>query len=407
MLTFPDTEAGAKAGAAAGIDGAPDALASAVGSDAARAAPAPELVLAGIGKTYGDFTAVQDVSLSVRRGEFVTILGPSGSGKTTTLMMIAGFIYPSSGSITVRGQNITYMPPHRRDLGMMFQNYALFPHLTIADNVAFPLRMRRMKREEIRERVRSALELVQLREHADKFASQLSGGQQQRVALARALVYGPSLLLMDEPLAALDKGLREHMQIQIKRIQKASGVTIIYVTHDQDEALAMSDRVVVMDKGRIRVVDSPTRLYERPSSDFVAQFVGETNLMAGVVTDVANVGQAASGAAAAPEASVDVGAGVSFPVCGALAKGDRISVSVRPERLRCTTEPVEGFCLPATVSETIYLGDIVKYQLRVSGPGGGLSLVAKTLASREGYLFPVGSQLYVSWAKEDAWLLSK
>src|SRR5579872_94001 len=219
-----------------------------------------ELVVERLEKTYGAITAVHDVSLRVGAGELVTLLGPSGSGKTTTLSMIAGFVYPTSGRILRNGVEITYMPPHLRNIGMVFQDYALFPHLSVFDNVAFPLRQRKAKAAQIKDKADAALSLVQLEAMASRKPAELSGGQQQRVALARALVFGPSLLLMDEPLGALDKTLREQMQLEIKRIQKATGVSFLYVTHDQEEALSMSDRIAIMDHGKVQQVGAPNEL---------------------------------------------------------------------------------------------------------------------------------------------------
>ena len=237
------------------------------------------LALQAIAKRYGGVTAVDRLSLEVASGEFVSLLGPSGSGKTTTLMMIAGFIIPSSGSILLDGKNITRLPPYRRNIGMVYQNYALFPHMTVGRNVAFPLRMRGVGRDEIARRVGRALELVQLKGLSERRPTELSGGQQQRVALARALVFEPPLLLMDEPLGALDKKLRQELQSEIKRIQRETRGTVIYVTHDQEEALSLSDRVVVLNHGRIEQVGPPGELYERPRTRFVAEFLGAANFL--------------------------------------------------------------------------------------------------------------------------------
>ncbi len=243
-----------------------------VNPEAGQAVPGVRLV--GVSKRYGNLTAVRDVTLDVRAGEFLTLLGPSGSGKTTTLMMLAGFATPSAGEIFVDGRNVTREPAHRRDIGVVFQSYALFPHLNVARNVAFPLEIRKRPRKEINAKVRAALDLVQLGDLAHRYPNELSGGQQQRVALARAIVFQPPLLLMDEPLGALDKKLREHMQIELVKIKSCLNVTVIYVTHDQEEALVMSDRVVVMADGRIQQVGRPEELYQRPANRFVADFIG-------------------------------------------------------------------------------------------------------------------------------------
>ncbi|WP_404294933.1 ABC transporter ATP-binding protein (plasmid) [Microvirga sp. RSM25] len=231
------------------------------------------IALRGVRKRYGTAVAVDGVSLDISPGEFVSLLGPSGSGKTTTLMMIAGFETPDTGQILLDGKDITRLPPHRRELGIIFQNYALFPHMTVADNVAYPLRMRRMAKAEVKSRVDRVLEQVQLGALADRYPHQMSGGQQQRVAIARALVFDPPVLLLDEPLGALDKKLRQHLRAEIKALHKEVGKTMIYVTHDQEEALAMSDRVAVMHEGRIRQASSPRDIYSRPAELFVASFV--------------------------------------------------------------------------------------------------------------------------------------
>jgi putative spermidine/putrescine transport system ATP-binding protein len=234
-----------------------------------------------LSKRYGEFTALDEVSLSVRRGEFLTLLGPSGSGKTTLLMAIAGFVRPDRGDILFDRQSIAHLPPEQRNFGMVFQGYALFPHLTVFDNVAFPLKVRKHRPSEIQEKVNAALDLVQLASRADRYPRQLSGGQQQRVALARAMVFTPHLLLLDEPLSALDKQLRAELQDELKRLHQRVGLTFIYVTHDQDEALSMSDRIAVLRDGRLIQHGSPTELYDRPATTFVADFLGKSNFLRG------------------------------------------------------------------------------------------------------------------------------
>src|SRR6202040_1636969 len=237
-------------------------------------------------KVYGDFHAVRRLNLSIGQGEFLTFLGPSGSGKTTTLNMVGGFGGPSQGVITLDGASVDRLPPYERNIGMVFQNYALFPHMSVADNVAFALSVRKTPKADIVARVTRALEMVRLAQFKDRKPTQLSGGQQQRVALARALVFQPTLVLMDEPLGALDKKLREHMQIELKQIHEMLGVTIVYVTHDQSEALTMSDRVAVFDKGAIVQIGTPDGLYKEPATAFVAGFIGENNALDGVVERV-------------------------------------------------------------------------------------------------------------------------
>jgi putative spermidine/putrescine transport system ATP-binding protein len=232
-----------------------------------------------LSKFFGAVRAVDDISLDIRPGEFLTLLGPSGSGKTTLLMMIAGFSRPDKGSIRIADQEIVHLPPHKRNIGMMFQNYALFPHMSVGENIAYPLRLRKVGKAEIAERLRNVLELVQLGGYADRRISQLSGGQRQRVALARAIVFEPRILLMDEPLSALDKQLRETMQIEIRNLHDRLGMTTISVTHDQREALTMSDRIAVFAKGRLEQIASPTGLYEQPESQFIAEFIGESSFL--------------------------------------------------------------------------------------------------------------------------------
>ncbi|MXP62035.1 ABC transporter ATP-binding protein [Roseomonas sp. M0104] len=240
------------------------------------------LALQGIAKRYGGFTAVEGVDLAVERGEFLTLLGPSGSGKTTLLMIIAGFVEPSTGSVTLDGRDITALPPERREFGMVFQGYALFPHMTVAENVAFPLRVRRLGRAEQQAKVRAALDLVQLSAFADRRPAQLSGGQQQRVALARALVFDPLLLLLDEPLSALDKKLRAELQEELKALHRRIGRTFVNVTHDQEEALSLSDRIAILNRGRVVQQGRPSELYENPRTRFVADFLGKSNFLRGV-----------------------------------------------------------------------------------------------------------------------------
>ena len=256
--------------------------------EAGTVPPAPALVrFSGIQKTYdGEHLVVKNLDLDIRKGEFVTLLGPSGSGKTTTLMMLAGFEVPTQGEIYLADRPIKNVPPHKRDIGMVFQNYALFPHLTIAENIAFPLSVRNTNKAEAQERVRAALRMIKMETLAQRRPGQLSGGQQQRVALARALVFNPQLVLMDEPLGALDKRLREQMQLEIKQLHETMGITVVYVTHDQSEALTMSDRIAVFNDGIVQQIDRPDALYEHPVNSFVAHFIGENNVLSGTVETV-------------------------------------------------------------------------------------------------------------------------
>jgi len=276
------------------------------------------LTLDGLTRLYGDVAAVSDVNLSVAKGEFISLLGPSGCGKTTTLQMIAGLVEPTSGRITLDGRDITHEKPDRRGLGIVFQSYALFPHMTAAENVAFGLEMRKVPRAERAERVRAALAMVGLAGYEDRHPRRMSGGQQQRVALARALVIKPSVLLLDEPLSNLDAKLREEMQIELRQIQRTIGTTTILVTHDQNEAMSLSDRIVVMSQGKIEQIGTPQETYERPASAFVSQFLGKTNDFAATIDRTATPARVVAGSWSAPAP-----AGLSGPV----------TVSIRPERI--------------------------------------------------------------------------
>src|SRR5882672_4695501 len=280
--------------------------------------------LSGVEKRFGTVGAVRGISIDIRSGEFLTLLGPSGSGKTTTLMMIAGFETPTAGDIAIDGKSVVAMPPYRRNIGMVFQNYALFPHLTVEENIGFPLKQRGVARAERARLVGEALELVQLPGYGARYPRQLSGGQQQRVALARAIVFKPRLLLMDEPLGALDKQLRESLQLEMRRLHADLGITFIYVTHDQEEALTMSDRIAVMNVGLVAQVGRPEDLYDRPSSRFVASFIGESNFLSAVVRGVED------GVVVADCQGATIRA-----VCpGRPASGEKVTLTTRPERLR-------------------------------------------------------------------------
>jgi putative spermidine/putrescine transport system ATP-binding protein len=314
------------------------------------------LRLEGLTRRFGQLPALAGLTLEVERGEFLTILGPSGSGKTTTLNLIAGFDYPTEGEIHLDGRPITWEPAYRRGVGMVFQSYALFPHMTVADNVAFPLRMRHVGAAEIVSRVDRALARVRLGDLGARYPRQLSGGQQQRVALARAIVYEPSVLLMDEPLGALDRKLRGEMQFEIKRLHHELGTTVVYVTHDQDEALSMSDRIAVLRHGRLEQHASPRELYDQPATHFVAAFVGDASFLpATVVADGQGI------AALVPA----VGQTIPISRPRGLEAGDRVVVSVRPEHIRLGPPPADaGDPAALRVGETIFLGDAVKCELR-------------------------------------------
>jgi len=314
----------------------------------------------GIQKSYdGESLVVKNLDLEIERGEFLTLLGPSGSGKSTCLMMLAGFEVPTHGTISLNGRPLNKVPPYKRNIGMVFQNYALFPHMTVAENLAFPLQVRRLNKPDIASKVGAVLEMVKLNDFANRFPAQLSGGQQQRVALARALVFEPDLVLMDEPLGALDKQLREHMQMEIKHIHEQLGVTIVYVTHDQSEALTMSDRVAIFNDGIIQQIAPPRTIYEQPENSFVAHFIGENNILHGDIDSIdhqlcqvqLNDGQQVT-AAPGPQARL----------------GERTSLSIRPERVQVNLNADN--CdnhLKGRIREFIYLGDHVRIRTEIAG----------------------------------------
>lgn len=344
-------------------------------------------------KRYGNSYAVEGISMSIEPGEFLSLLGPSGSGKTTTLMMLAGFVQPDAGSIALSDLDITRVPPHRRGIGMVYQSYALFPHMTVANNIAFPLRMRRVGRAEIESRVRRTLALVRMNGYENRLPAELSGGQQQRIALARALVFEPPLLLMDEPLGALDKKLREEMQVEIKRIQSESGSTAVYVTHDQEEALNMSDRIVVMDRGRIEQIGTPSDLHDRPKSRFVADFMGVSNLLASSILDVNN-----------GKARVRTAGGSEFEVQPAhpVNTGDSVTVAIRAERISMNSKSGEKPNeLRGRLISSSYRGVQQSHRIMLD-TGENLSVLAP---SDHDEPIILGAPVYVHWRTADAWIV--
>jgi len=336
-------------------------------------------------KRFREVVAVDDFSLSVEKGQFVTLLGSSGSGKSTSLMMLAGFMTPDAGHIYLDGQDITELPPHRRNIGLVYQNYALFPHMTVAANVGFPLKMRNVGKDEIARRVKATLQKVRLDGFAERFPSQLSGGQQQRVALARAMVFEPAILLMDEPLGALDKNLREEMQLEIKRIQQDAGITTIYVTHDQEEAMSMSDNVVVMSKGRIEQAAPPAELYEHPSNAFIAQFIGSANVIPGTLKHTNGRQSFLS----------DDGAVMPLVTENAIADGTRKAAVIRPERVRFAAANDAG-ALPATVESVLYGGTMIRYVTRAGNQRIDVVAVNSGDAPRQ-----PGEDAYLTWDPKD------
>lgn len=342
-------------------------------------------------KTYdGEILVVKDLNLSINRGEFFTLLGPSGSGKTTCLMMLAGFESPTHGEIYVSNQSIKHVPPHKRGIGMVFQNYALFPHMTVKENLAFPLQARHLTRATIEEKVKRALEMVQLGDFSERQPGQLSGGQQQRVALARALVFEPDLVLMDEPLGALDKQLREHMQYEIKHLHERLNVTVVYVTHDQSEALTMSNRICVFDGGVIQQVAAPAALYEAPENSFVAQFIGENNKLSGVIRNVTKD---------VCEVELDEGKIVFAVPVNIGGVGAKTMLSLRPERV--IINPESGSVdnqIEARIEEIIFLGDHIRTRLSVIGSD---DFVVKVPNTANFLRMTQGETVRIGWAAAD------
>jgi len=338
----------------------------------------------------GRSLVVKNLNLDIARGEFLTLLGPSGSGKTTTLLMLAGFEAATHGEITLSGRPINRVPPHKRGIGMVFQNYALFPHMTVNENLAFPLQVRRMGQAETEKRVKRVLEMVELPQMGNRRPAQLSGGQQQRIAVARALVFEPELVLMDEPLGALDKQLREQMQYEIKHIHEEVGVTVVYVTHDQSEALTMSDRIAVFRDGAIEQLSSPAELYEQPRTAFVARFIGENNRIAGTVRSLngSTCGVEVAGGHMVEAIKVNVA-----------EMGRATSLSVRPERVEIDPSIQEiSNRLAGKVAETIYLGDHVRVRVRVPGSD---DFIVKAPNKDGTVRLTAGQDVTVGWRTQD------
>ena len=359
-----------------------------------------EVRLVGVVKQFGDVVAVDHIDLEVRDGEFFSLLGPSGCGKTTTLRMIGGFEEPTSGLIELHGQDVTWAPPYRRNVNTVFQNYALFPHLTIYENVAFGLRRKKVKDAEIKARVAEMLELVELAGFERRKPTQISGGQAQRVALARALINRPSVLLLDEPLGALDLKLRKQMQLELKRIQQEVGITFIYVTHDQEEAMTMSDRIAVMNRGHYEQLADPETLYERPATRFVAGFLGVSNLLRGSVVETT-----------ADQAAVRLaGDEVVWVPAAAVGASSAVEVGVRPEKIRLYgegTEPPAGFnVLAGTVRDASYIGVSTQYVVEMRS-GGRLSVYEQNVERTiHGSLHRTGEDVRVAWAPEHSFAVA-
>lgn len=343
-------------------------------------------------KSYdGETLVVKDLNLDIAKGEFITLLGPSGSGKTTCLMMLAGFEPATHGEIFLDGRPINNVPPHKREIGMVFQNYALFPHMTVWENLAFPLQVRKLPKSDIEKKIGRALDMVQMSQFGGRRPAQLSGGQQQRIALARALVFEPQLVLMDEPLGALDKQLREHMQYEIKHIHENLGVTVVYVTHDQSEALTMSDRVAVFNDGVIQQLSTPDVLYEEPENSFVAQFIGENNKLTGTVKSLGNDGLC--------QVEIEGGHVVEALAVAVDQVGAPTTLSLRPERVEIN--PDEGATanrLEGRIEELIYLGDHIRTRMSVAGHDDFIVKVPNTHGHK---IIKEGETAMVGWASQD------
>jgi spermidine/putrescine ABC transporter ATP-binding subunit len=371
------------------------------GTNGAKSGRGASVTLSNLEKTYDRASAaakaVDGVSLDIRSGEFLTMLGPSGSGKTTTLMMIAGFETPTAGDIAIDGRSVVAMPPYRRNIGMVFQNYALFPHLTVEENVGFPLKQRGVPKAERAKLVADALELVHLPGYGARYPRQLSGGQQQRVAVARAVVFKPRLLLMDEPLGALDKQLRENLQLEMRRLHADLGITFIYVTHDQEEALTMSDRIAVMNDGKVAQVGSPEDLYDRPDNRFVAGFIGESNFLPAVVRGLED-----------DVVIAECEGTLIRALCpGRPASGAKVTLTTRPERLRFAdgtragTEASQNR-MSVTVTEAVFAGERCRYMLRAAD---GTSIVLKEPSSAVIRRRAVGERAEIAWSVADTILV--
>ena len=345
-----------------------------------------------ISKSYGDVKIIENLELNIEKGEFISLLGPSGSGKTTLLMMLAGFEGQTGGNIWLNDKSLNDLPSYKRNIGVVFQNYALFPHMSVGDNIAFPLKMRGVPKAQINERVTKALEMVQLLPMKDRKPSQLSGGQQQRIALARALVFEPEVVLMDEPLGALDKQLREQMQLDIRELHKKLGLTIVFVTHDQQEALTMSDRIAVFNKGKIEQIGTPREIYDRPATRFVAEFIGETNLLEGQITQVN-----AEHAVVRTEHQQDIVVQTQphFEV------GQKALVSIRPGRIDLSAQSNGAHnSLPAKVQDSVYLGDHLRIQLDEQAHHFVVHLGRKTSE------WDIGSEVVANFNANDCWTMT-
>ena len=344
------------------------------------------VTLSHVEKWYGDNHVVKDMNLEIAEGEFLTLLGPSGCGKTTTLRMIAGFEDATEGTILVQGERVEDKEPYQRDVNTVFQNYSLFPHMTVFDNVAYGPSIKKVPKAEIKERVTAMLEMVQMSGYEKRKPDELSGGQKQRVAIARALINNPRVLLLDEPLGALDLKLRKQMQIELKRLQKKLGITFVYVTHDQEEAMTMSDRIAVMKDGIIEQIDQPSRIYQKPATRFVADFIGESNIFDGIVKKKEE-----------DILTIELPSGTVKARGEGFRAGERVYISVRPEAIEVSGQGAEGFDLPVRVTDSVYMGTIIKVMMQ-----DRCGREIKYSRFEEDPLLTEGADLFVSWKPEKA-----
>ena len=355
--------------------------------------------IANVSKHFGTTRAVDHVTLQIGQGEFFSLLGPSGCGKTTLLRMIGGFAFPDNGAILLDGEDITLAPPNKRPTNMVFQSYAIFPHLNVRDNIAYGLRSERLGAAELDARVDAALAMIRLQGYGARRAHELSGGERQRVALARALIKRPKLLLLDEPLGALDKRLREAMQIELRQLQREVGITFIFVTHDQEEALSMSDRVAVMEKGRVLQVADPKTLYETPATREIAAFIGTMNFFEGRVTGIER-----------GIATVETGTLKRLPVAlgpeTQFGAGARVLVAIRPEKLTLWREPATEMAVQGRLIAAAYLGDRSQFQVKIEGAGEPVIVSMQNIASSDGRRFEPNEMVYLQWSPEGPILLA-
>jgi putative spermidine/putrescine transport system ATP-binding protein len=335
----------------------------------------------GLSKRYGETVALEETHLTVQAGEFLTLLGPSGSGKTTLLQMISGLVAPTTGRIKIGGVDVTFVEPGKRGIGMVFQSYALFPHMSVWDNVAYGLRMRARSRDEVRKAVDDALAMVRMSEFGKRFPKELSGGQQQRIALARCFAYRPSVILLDEPLGALDKKLREHMQAEIRRLHKELGATFVYVTHDQDEALTLSDRICLMNNAKIEQIGTPADLYDRPATRFAAGFIGHSNLLEGALAEGVEAG--------GEPILLAAGARIPLPRSVNAAPASRHTLLLRPEALEFV-EPSRGF-IDGRIDDVVFFGSDTHVQLSLPDGSALTARCARTLSPR------IGDRVGLTW----------